>query len=175
MGTVKLGGRRDSTSVRRKGIPVWGMWYPFRVETERYRRIHPPNNTADEVRAAAREHGVEVRVGDRRRPARVSDVTNPNTRHILPMILGKWLIAGTEKRAATDVKRKIIFFSCPSAKSEKRRVGGSMKRSATVVIAIALPQDRHLNQMPDRTAHQATKQDLQVYSHGEIECEWQKR
>ena len=47
----------------------------------------------------------------RRRPARVSDVTNPNTRHILPMILGKWLIAGTEKRAATDVKRKIIFFS----------------------------------------------------------------
>ena len=65
------------------------MWYPFRAETERYRRIHPPNNTGDEVRAAAREHGVEVRVGDRRRPDRVSDVTNSNTRHILPMIVGK--------------------------------------------------------------------------------------
>ena len=84
-----MGGIRDITLTQRKGIPVWGMWYPFRAETERDIRIHPPNKARDEGRAAAREHGVEVRVGDRRRPARVSDVSNPNKRHILPLNLGK--------------------------------------------------------------------------------------
>ena len=41
-----------------------GMWYPFRAETERDIRIHPPNKARDEGRAAVREHGFEVRVGD---------------------------------------------------------------------------------------------------------------
>ena len=63
-----MGGIRDITLTQRKGILVWGMWYPFRAETERDIRIHPPNKARDEGKAAAREHGVEVRVGDRRRP-----------------------------------------------------------------------------------------------------------
>ena len=126
-----MGGIRDITLTQRKGIPVWGMWYPFRAETERDIRIHPPNKARDEGKAAAREHGVEVRVGDRRRPARVSDVSNPNKRHILPMNLGKEdmkettrysdaqceifrlrsVIGGARRRGTKGIELHVVFLS----------------------------------------------------------------
>ena len=58
------------------------------INGKRYIRIYPATKARDEGRATTRENGLEVRVGDRRRPEKVSVVTNPSKRDILPMNLG---------------------------------------------------------------------------------------
>ena len=86
------------------GIP------PVQKRSGTYASIHQ-KQIGDEGRAASRKHGVKVRVGDRRRPDMVSDVTNPSKRHILPMKLGKEL--RRERKNYTAMHRGEFFFLYP--------------------------------------------------------------